>query len=523
MIKTLRMALKVDLTYSINSYIYALRKMFGRIIKDDVYARAGMKKLIRIIGAFISFLRMIIFKFFYFSILYYICNLFMKNSLKESFIHVYFIFTIIGMFCNNHLLSIGIKKYLAIILFKMDAKDYMKANLWWNLFLNFVMNILCLASIGGLIGYGFNTVLMLAIFTSLVRIVGETINVWFYHNYGYDWTINYKLFYTLLISFLLMAFLPIFNIYVTNKFIFISILLFIPIATVCYIYLSKFKHYGLLFKRINTLKKAVNSDQSKTYSRQELVSIKDKDKIINSKKIAGKHGYDLFNTIFFERHREILFRSAKNYSLIIAFIIVGLIVSLFVPGLNTSLYIHSAIIYRFNWLLLIMYFINRGAIITQAMFYNCDHAMLTYNFYRQPDVLLGLFKKRLKLLIKINSYPAIVLALGSIILLALTGGTSIINYITIPLFIIVLSVFFSVHYLVIYYLLQPFTKELELKNFSYTLASFGIYFITFELACNLKVSAAVLSSVGLVLTGLYIFIALIIVKKYAPSTFKINK
>ena len=30
---------------------------------------------------------------------------------------------------------------------------------------------------------------------------------------------------------------------------------------------------------------------------------------IDNKKIDGKNGYDLFNTIFFERHKEILLRS----------------------------------------------------------------------------------------------------------------------------------------------------------------------------------------------------------------------
>ena len=67
-----------------------------------------------------------------------------------------------------------------------------------------------------------------------------------------------------------------------------------------------------------------------------------------------------------------------------------------------------------------MYLINRGSVVTQAMFYNCDHAMLRYNFYREPDVILGLFKKRLTMLIKINLLPAIVIAIGSIVLLSIT-------------------------------------------------------------------------------------------------------
>ena len=147
-------------------------------------------------------------------------------------------------------------------------------------------------------------------------------------------------------------------------------------------------------------------------------------------------------------------RSAKNFSLIILVIIIVLGVLSFY---NNDIYnnIHGFLLNRLGWFVLIMYLINRGSVVTQAMFYNCDHAMLRYNFYREPAVILELFKKRLIMLIKINLLPAIVIAIGSTILLCITDVGLVINYIMIPLFIIVLSVFFSVHYLVIYYLLQP--------------------------------------------------------------------
>ena len=109
--------------------------------------------------------------------------------------------------------------------------------------------------------------------------------------------------------------------------------------------------------------------------------------------------------------------------------------------------------------------------------------MLRYNFYREPDVILGLFKKRLMMLIKINLLPAIVIAIGSIALLGITtNGGLVINYIMIPLFIIVLSVFFSVHYLVIYYLLQPYNNDLQVRGISYTIVSFITLVLTYILS-----------------------------------------
>ena len=39
-----------------------------------------------------------------------------------------------------------------------------------------------------------------------------------------------------------------------------------------------------------------------------------KDKVIKKDLINNKHGYDFFNTIFFERHREILLRSSRKWA-----------------------------------------------------------------------------------------------------------------------------------------------------------------------------------------------------------------
>ena len=121
----------------------------------------------------------------------------------------------------------------------------------------------------------------------------------------------------------------------------------------------------------------------------------------------------------------------------------------------------------------------------------------------------------------VNLMPAIVIALGTLILLILSGGTVMINYFMIPLFILLLSVFFSVHYLVIYYLLQPFNKDLEMKKASYSLVSGFTYFISYTIT-DLRVSSFLFSMYGLVFTIMYIIISLFLVYRFAPKTFKIN-
>ena len=54
---------------------------------------------------------------------------------------------------------------------------------------------------------------------------------------------------------------------------------------------------------------------------------------------------------------------------------------------------------------------------------NCDHSMLTYRFYRQPEAILQLFRQRLRTLVAINLLPAMLIALGLPLVLYLSGGT----------------------------------------------------------------------------------------------------
>ena len=206
----------------------------------------------------------------------------------------------------------------------------------------------------------------------------------------------------------------------------------------------------------------------------------------------------------------------------IALLVIVVLSYLVINNSDISKNINYFILNRVSWLVLIMYFINRGAIITQAMFYNCDHSMLTFNFYRDPKVIVSLFRKRLYILTKINLIPASVIAIGSVILLYLSGGSSsFINYISIPVFIISLSVFFSTHYLVLYYLLQPYNKYMKIKSLSYSIITSLTYIVSYNMT-KIVMSSLLFSIAGVSFTIIYISIALLLVYKKAPTTFRIK-
>lgn len=521
MIKTLIINLKIDVAFSVNSFIYALRKLpiFRDLFTDDVYKSKNLKRIIGLIGLVLSFLRLFLRKGLYFLILYLICNYISPNNLVKAFIHVFFVFSIIGLFVNNKLLIPGRKKYTSIVLFNMDASKYMRAIFWYNLFLIFIFNTVLLILFRNYINYSLIDILLLLMSTIVTRIIGEAFNIWFYKKYQYLWHNNTLLYFSILILLLLVSFLPFFNIFISRNLMIILLGILFILSIIGFIYLYRVRDYKIIFKHINT-KSTVMGGNSSDYSRQEMLKVRNRDKNINIKKISGKKGYDLFNTIFFERHREILYRSAKKYALVIGIIVIVLAYFVITNGAFKEV-AHSFLDNHLAYFVIIMYFINRGSIITQAMFYNCDHAMLTYNFYREPDVILGLFKKRLITVVKVNLIPAIVVGLGIDIILYLSGSLVGVNYITSFLFIIILSIFFSVHYLVLYYLLQPYNKDMQVKKISYSVVSIVTYFVAYSIK-DLVMSSLLFSVIGIIGTVLYIVVAIILVHKKAPYTFKLN-
>ena len=170
----------------------------------------------------------------------------------------------------------------------------------------------------------------------------------------------------------------------------------------------------------------------------------------------------------------------------------------------------------------IMYCINRSSSVTQAMFMNCDHSMLTYRIYRTPKVILGIFKERLKTLITINLLPAILIGSGLAMLLYISGGTdNPINYLIIIVSIIAMSIFFSVHYLVLYYLLQPYNASTEMKSSTYKVAQALTYLVVYWFI-GVRIPTFYFGIAMIIFCVGYSLISLFIAYKYAPKTFKLR-
>ena len=84
-----------------------------------------------------------------------------------------------------------------------------------------------------------------------------------------------------------------------------------------------------------------------------------------------------------------------------------------------------------------------------------------------------------------------------------------------------MSVFFSVHYLVLYYLLQPYNTAMQMRSASYSIASMITYFVCYYVS-RYTINTNLFAICLIVITIMYLIIALNLVYYKAKDTFKLK-
>ena len=251
-------------------------------------------------------------------------------------------------------------------------------------------------------------------------------------------------------------------------------------------------------------------------------------KTANEKRISTDHsitsnkkGFEYLNELFIKRHKKILWSSAKKIAGVCLALVCGILLFLYLqPEAKAS--VNKISLTCLPYFTFIMYSINRGTGFTQALFMNCDHSMLTYPFYKQPRSVLKLFQIRLREIMKINAVPALIIGVGLALILRVSGGTDQpLTYVILVVSILSMSLFFSVHYLTIYYLLQPYNAGTEIKSGMYKVIMTITYFCCFSLM-YLRMSTFVFGAVMIGFCVTYSVVSCVLVYKFAPKTFKLR-
>ena len=390
MIKTWYYNFKIDSYYTINSYLDTFRNLpiLNDLVGDTIYGNKGFKIIGFILGFISTILNLLLRKLIYFGIIYYISTRIPGNTINH-FLYIYLVLSVLGLFINNAtILNINVRKYLSLIIFKMDSLNYTKYSLYRNVFINTLYNLIAFLVFNSYLKINVLLILLIILINIFLKIIGEAVNLFYYDKNGIPWYAEEKRYIALvLISFIIAGTCYFFEI--SNLFIYVFGIISFILFIISYIYLMKYKKYRIIYKQLNTYERVMNSSNRDNFSRSQMVKISDKDKIINNEKLKDKHGYDLFNDIFFLRHRDILYRSLNIYNIVLVIIFVGLSIYMAIDHSFMSV-VNKYLIDYIGYMPMLVFFTNRGSIMTQAMFYNSDHAMLRYNFFREKNVILRL-------------------------------------------------------------------------------------------------------------------------------------
>ncbi|GFZ29575.1 hypothetical protein CSC2_01010 [Clostridium zeae] len=535
MFNTFLASFKISFIQNANSFIFFLKRIpfFGKFIPEKLYKATTLKVFFAILSTIFKIMGGLFRTFLYFGIILILPAFAISRYSGDfygNFINIFFFISFaLSMFMNSSIFNFNNKEaYDMINLMRCDAKEYFITFVLYEKFFVFIYSIIPMLVIGSIFNRPISQTLLILIEITLLKFFGEAVQVLFFEKRGNVIARDNKIIIPAVIGCLFFAYgIPLLkltlklDIFLTNIFLLAAILV---IGFISLIYLFSYRKYKNIARTV-LVKDAIFNPEAFSatlaFATVELDEKKLSKDLLDTSKFNNKKGYDYLNSIFFYRHRKMIITPIKYRVLVILAVTLFLIaLAVFYPSSKVAMF---EIIRKSQPLVVfLMFSISTGERVCKAMFHNCDISLLSYKFYRDSKSILNNFTYRAKKIIVLNLIPAITLIFVLIILIVLCNHKQdIVSMVPVFLSILCLSCFFSIHYLLMYYVLQPYTSELTVKSPLFRISNGIIYFISY-FCLNLKTSTSNFTLGILVVTIIYSIVALILIYKLSPKTFKLR-
>lgn len=527
MVKTFRISFSLKNTYRVNAVLHALKHapLLKKVIPDTVYSERGFKIFAGILSAFWELGSVFVGK-----IVYFLAILAASFLLKEVYagetsrllLHVLVFLSLVGATLNSYLFRPSRDKYYAIVLLGMKADRFTLVNYFYAIVKVLAGFFLCALLFFLPSGVSFLQCLLIPLSVAGVKMTADAYRLRKYEKRG-SVKDESALHQCVLICLLLFPVLAAFGLpalgFALPSLASTAIMGLYFLAGLGSLYrIVTFSNYRPLMQELlfNGLalemddregKKAVLEQSRRTISGDGGNS-------------SQKKGFEFLNELFVKRHRKILWRTSLIQTVVICALWIGIFALLpFFPAIKK---LNGVLLSFFPASAFLMYCLNRGTSFTRALFINCDHSLLTYSFYKQPKSILKLFSIRLREIVKINLLPAVAIGGGLPLFLFASGGTDqALHYLVLAVSPPCLSVFFSVHYLALYYLLQPYNAGTEVKSVSYQIVYWATYLVCY-LMLELEIPLLAFGIGCVAFCVLYCAVACILIYLLSPKTFKLR-
>lgn len=523
--KTLQIAFKLRNTYKVNSILYSIRHLplLKKLLPEDIYRVKGFKILANILTGIWEVVSIFLGKGIYYGLIaLYTGAVCTRSAPDDAFLHLFFFFTLIGGFSNTNIFSPTRDKYYAIILMRMDANRYVLYHYAYSLICILVGSLPFAFWFGLRAGMPVWGCALLPLGVIGCKLAVAASSVWDYNRRGLAYNENKlgKWSWVAILALSAAGCLPPalgFSIPAGAVYGLMAALFLLGAAGAYPVF--RFRRYREIVQQL-CAQSMQQMDSVKTAGIKQQASLID-----NLEATSGKKGFAYLHDLFVKRHRKILWKASKRQAAVFLGIFgAGIAAVLLLQDIRPAVReaAEELLPRLLPYMVFIMYAINRGSGFTRALFFNCDRSLLTYSFYKSPGMVVKLFSIRLAEIVKINLLPAAVMGLGiDGVLLAAGCPVGPAGYLVIFLSILAMSVFFSTHYLVLYYLMQPYNAGTEMKNASYALVCSLTYFAAF-LCMQLRLPLYGFGVLATVFCLLYCGAGCLLVYRMAPRTFKLR-
>lgn len=547
MLTTILTILRMAACSAVNRFIYYFKRipLLGKMMPDAAYGFGDIKVFVTVVMNVVRALSKVFYKALYVFVCAFVPVMFIADGLPEGLRPVCFAVILAFMSMLGGIVRPGAlvdntpERYHCVKLMRMPAGQYALAVFALKQvgdFLAFLPGVLIFGALAGLpLGYGF----LLTVLIVCAHIIGEALFVLWVDKAGAYYGAK---------AWFLLAYVPgIAGAYVPyvlavmdiqtafmeqcyrGLFSIPFILAVILLAVISLAFIWRYPRYArinFLTTDAETLRKTQNMAELKAQSRFQDVNLQEKKDFrssVGNAKLSRKQGYEYLNALFFERHRRMLVRPVWVTAAGIALVAVAYVVLWWIyPAGATDLAEYIPNMLPMCVFLMYMLTLYTGERACRAMFHNCDLALLRYAYYREPRVILQNFRIRLRIIAKMNLCITAVICTAIWMAAQLSGiSWAWTEQVLVYLCILCLGFFFSIHHLFLYYVFQPYTVDENTKNPLFNIINGVVYLACF--AClQLDSTPKYFTPFVLVITVVYMAVALVCINKFAPKNFRVK-
>lgn len=534
MLRTFNTLLSIRTSSAVNRLIYYAQKLpfIGKAVKVTLYASVDGKQAISILAYLLLIVWGFASKLAYLGLMVYVpAVLFSGASSQEDqlslFLHIFLLisFVVAGV-TNATVMETKREKYIAVKLMRMNPASYMKASLGYRYVTYFIYYIPAMLIFTSQLNVSILQGLALAVTVTLWRVICDYVHLKLFQKRGIVLIKNTAIVWLAIGLGYAAAYAPLALKWTPSLG---HVLLLWPVTAVIVILGAL---AGLRLHRYTDYRTAVdaatkrddpllNFERMVAEANKSQVKSKESDYANTDQQTARfqkREGYGYLHALFFARHRSLIVKPLWNrLAMIGALGVIGVAFAIANPDKASSLAEHWT--RGLPYLIIIMNVLSIGEKACRTMFYNCDLSLMRYSFYRHAAGQH--FRHRLLRIGGLNL--ALASGVGAVLsgFALASGGVSTSDLLLTLVIVFGLAAFYSIHHLFLYYILQPYSTELNVRNPFFFLVSL-IVTLLFVLSLLLEASASALAIAAVAVSAVYGLAALNAVKRWGPRTFRVK-